>query len=371
MNKIDKIFNTAKQTALTKEEKTSIFRNISSFMNSNPIINNFSKASQISPYVRMIAIVRLNYYKRFEALHLQILTKNTMIPLLLLLAALTGGTSFAANSALPGDALYPVKINLNENVESLLAVTPTTDAQVATKHAMLRLQEAKLLASTGKLTPEINNEIKNNFANDVKALATNLGDLKNNGNTKDLKDISNNFQKELKNNHKELASVATLATSTQPVVESLIRSLKGEDEGDNQDQENHHNKNQLSSTNVMTSATSSATSTQVTNGTSTVATTTTSVNTNVVPLFTTLANISKYSDDDDDNNDEENNDNHEDGFKNKINTSATSTLIGTSTKSFNKESNKHDESNKSSESRNKRDSEVKTNGVQNQELEND
>ena len=227
MNKIDTIFNTAKQTVLSKEEKASILHNVSSFVEANPITNNLSNVPQASPYVMINDIVRHHYYNSIKALQLQTLTTNTMIPLLILLM-LTGGTSLAANNTLPGDALYPVKIHLNENVESLLAITAKADAQVNANHAILRLKEAELLANEGKLTPELNTEIKNNFANEVKSLATNLGDVKNNGDIKNLSEISDNFEKELSGRYHSLDNLVRTSTSTKSELLDLTNTVKGE-----------------------------------------------------------------------------------------------------------------------------------------------
>lgn len=62
-----------------------------------------------------------------------------------------GGTVSAAQGALPGDVLYPVKISVNEGVEELFARTPTARAEVHTKFAQRRLEEAETLAALGTL----------------------------------------------------------------------------------------------------------------------------------------------------------------------------------------------------------------------------
>jgi|GEM_PF-6642798 len=69
-----------------------------------------------------------------------------------LVLALSGGTSYAAQSALPGDALYGVKTHINEAVENVLATTPEAQAKLDAKLAAIRLQEAEKLAQVNKLT---------------------------------------------------------------------------------------------------------------------------------------------------------------------------------------------------------------------------
>lgn len=75
-----------------------------------------------------------------------------MVPLaLILIVGLGSGTAFAAQGALPGDTLYPVKINVNEAVQTALATSPTAKAEVQAQLATTRLEEAETLAATGKL----------------------------------------------------------------------------------------------------------------------------------------------------------------------------------------------------------------------------
>lgn len=66
-----------------------------------------------------------------------------------LVVAALGGSSALANGALPGDALYSVKIHVNENVERTLAPSPIAKAEVDIKHAEERLSEVELLVAKG------------------------------------------------------------------------------------------------------------------------------------------------------------------------------------------------------------------------------
>lgn len=70
----------------------------------------------------------------------------------LVLALLGGGTSFAAEGALPGDVLYPVKVHVNESVQEALAFSSESKANVNADLAARRLDEAQQLAAQGKLS---------------------------------------------------------------------------------------------------------------------------------------------------------------------------------------------------------------------------
>lgn len=83
------------------------------------------------------------------------LRRLTSITAALLIVTVTGtGVSFAAEDAMPGDLLYPVKIRVNEEVRMRLARTPEAKAKVAAVHAERRMHEAEVLASNGSLKPE-------------------------------------------------------------------------------------------------------------------------------------------------------------------------------------------------------------------------
>lgn len=67
---------------------------------------------------------------------------------------LTVGTSFASESSLPGDLLYPVKRNVNEGIMKLLANTEVKKVVVTTNLVERRIAEATELAATGRLNEE-------------------------------------------------------------------------------------------------------------------------------------------------------------------------------------------------------------------------
>lgn len=73
------------------------------------------------------------------------------------------GTTAAAHGALPGDLLYPVKVSVNEAVEVALATTPQARAEVSTKLAERRVEEAEALAARGDLNPAVGEELAANF----------------------------------------------------------------------------------------------------------------------------------------------------------------------------------------------------------------
>jgi hypothetical protein len=72
---------------------------------------------------------------------------------------LTAGTSFASESSLPGDILYPVKKNVNEAAMKFFADTPEKKSELAATLVERRLSEAAQLASVGRLTENVSNSL--------------------------------------------------------------------------------------------------------------------------------------------------------------------------------------------------------------------
>lgn len=79
--------------------------------------------------------------------------KFAYMPLLILLTVMIGGgASLAAEASLPGDVLYPVKINLNENVRGAFTFGADSEARLQTALLDERIEEAEKLRSEGRLT---------------------------------------------------------------------------------------------------------------------------------------------------------------------------------------------------------------------------
>ncbi len=76
--------------------------------------------------------------------------RMSMAGLLVFVLAGTGTVS-AAQGALPGDLLYPVKVSINEKVEVALAPTPAAKVQVQVRLAERRVDEARELSVRGRL----------------------------------------------------------------------------------------------------------------------------------------------------------------------------------------------------------------------------
>jgi len=138
--------NEGLRVRLTMQEKAALRARLSERMKLNPA----SPAIQ-SPY----------HFFIFNHIMLQ----RTFAAVLLFVFVLGsgGGTSYAAQGALPGELLYAVKIHINEFVETALATTPTEKAQMQAVLAERRVEEAQTLAARGMLTDGVVTQLQTRF----------------------------------------------------------------------------------------------------------------------------------------------------------------------------------------------------------------
>ncbi|MCA9360960.1 hypothetical protein KC845_00225 [Candidatus Kaiserbacteria bacterium] len=69
------------------------------------------------------------------------------------------GLPTLAERSLPGDILYPMKVQVNEEVRSSLAFSPYAKVEWEATRLERRLAEARLLAQAGKLTEEVEQDV--------------------------------------------------------------------------------------------------------------------------------------------------------------------------------------------------------------------
>lgn len=117
---------------------------------------------------------------------------------LAILLIATGGTSLAAERALPGDFLYPVKVGLNEQVRGLTAVTPEAKAKFALEVTDRRLKEVAILSSRGLLNAETSSIIQAELLKQAGQIKNQVASLVSTKNIKAAQEITLNFESSLR-----------------------------------------------------------------------------------------------------------------------------------------------------------------------------
>ena len=117
------------------------------------------------------------------------------IPVLtaVLIVAVSGGTVAAAETSLPGDTLYPVKVHITEEVRASIATTPKARADWAVARAERRLEEAAMLALSGKLDDATRMELDANLDEHMQRADENRTRLEDDDDLSDASEIRKNI----------------------------------------------------------------------------------------------------------------------------------------------------------------------------------
>ena len=102
-----------------------------------------------------------------------------MIALVLMVG---GGTSFAAEGAVPGDVLYPIKTEVNETIKSAFALSSEAEANLQARLTKERLEEAETLAARGELTAYIAADLSTRVSEHYERAETQTAAAEANGN---------------------------------------------------------------------------------------------------------------------------------------------------------------------------------------------
>lgn len=127
-----------------------------------------------------------------------ILKPMPIFAVIAIVALLGGGTSFAAQGALPGGILYPVKVGFNEQVVAALQFSSEAKANYEALLAERRLDEASSLAVQGKLDSSESADLESRFAAHAAKVKERINEMEAKGNIRAAADFSSRFETSLK-----------------------------------------------------------------------------------------------------------------------------------------------------------------------------
>ncbi len=199
---IEQTINSAKKLALSMKERSIIRERLSNYMYST------KKPMKTS----------------FDVYSLWSTKSMYLMPAFAILLIVTGaGTSYYAQNALPGDTLYSVKTDFNENIESLLATTPEAKAQVELRQVSERLDEAEVLRITGNLTEIKSQVIQNNVSKKIDSINKKVEESKKKGKEEVAVKTSNELEEEVDEHYDVFVSISNSA-SNSPTFSKLLKT---------------------------------------------------------------------------------------------------------------------------------------------------
>jgi hypothetical protein len=144
----------------------------------------------------------------------------------LLAVLVAGGVGLGAEQAAPGDALYPVKVSVNEKVAGAFQLDATNRAEWKIYLAERRLAEAEELASNGELSAEAVVELETRFDEHVEAYEEAVAELEAEENYEAIADLSARFESSLRAHRAILVEIATEAEAdTRAEIENIITDI--------------------------------------------------------------------------------------------------------------------------------------------------
>lgn len=137
----------AREISLTPTEKRERKKEFLAFMSEHPAENGGEVLTWSQQLLRNIAGARVLHSP------LPYIAGITMITIT------GGGISYMANSALPGDTLYPIKVSINEELIGLTHTTAKSKARYEARRLSERLDEVNRLTSSDRVNSKVWHEM--------------------------------------------------------------------------------------------------------------------------------------------------------------------------------------------------------------------
>lgn len=185
----------AQAILLTPEEADRAGKALFAFMKDHPV----DMAAALRQHEK-----QAGFFEKFS------LRFSPVLASILVLVLGTGALAYAAEYALPDDALYPVKIHVNETVHAMLAVNAEKRAEWEVVRAVRRAKEATQLAEKSRLTRERSKELIAAFNAHIAKAQSNIQAVAQKGNPDRARRISQKTEVALRKQIDALQQNATI-----------------------------------------------------------------------------------------------------------------------------------------------------------------
>ena len=186
-----------KSFSLNKDEKKQAKSEIIQHMEDNPVRNDGESRHILQKQSGLVGLFN------------SFLTKKAMTGTIVAAAMVLfgGGTSFAAEGALPGDTLYPVKTSVNEEVVSMVKVSNKSQAKWDIRRSERRLEEIEKLAADGEISEEAKAEAKTRLESHIKDVKKNIEEMEKEGDSESSFEIASGLETSLKAHQRVLEKI--------------------------------------------------------------------------------------------------------------------------------------------------------------------
>ena len=195
---------------LSEEKKIAIENSLVAFVDAHPIQEGIFHNKRTAP----------------SPFYSQLFSKFNFASAFALLLIFVGATSYAAQRALPGDTLYPIKTNINEPLVSFVSLGTKSEAITDVSHVEVRLAEAEQLSNAHRLSSSTQAKVKTAFTIAAKNVSAKITKLSAAGNVKDAQEISSQFRETLATHHDLLINLSQKKKGTDE--SNLLSSLAHE-----------------------------------------------------------------------------------------------------------------------------------------------
>jgi hypothetical protein len=176
---IEQSIQRATDTRLSDAERARTRAFLKRYMEMHPPVPHTARPAFVQA-VSMFMVVRLkNAVRSVQSLQINtpyIRPMPAFIATILILAS--GGTAIAAEGALPGDLLYPVKVGINEEVRAAVALSAEARTDWAIERAERRLNEAVSLAAQSRLDADTQVQVEASLSARVEEALAHAAKLK-------------------------------------------------------------------------------------------------------------------------------------------------------------------------------------------------
>lgn len=190
-DQLEKFIKKAKDIKLSAGERSAIKQSVLNFISKNPI----SRVSASHNFWSGVNYSKFNF--------------APVMALLFIAIFVGGGISFGAEKALPGDILYPVKLEVNEKIRGWASISEESKADWEVARAERRLSEAEQLVTNGSLDVKARENIEANFEAHAEEVQKKIEKFEQKEDFKAAAEVSAKFEVSLKSHQKTLKRLST------------------------------------------------------------------------------------------------------------------------------------------------------------------